>query len=58
MRGLQPAELRLSERERKELETLVRRHNTLQQVAFRGRMILAADEGKGTGRLPASWEPA
>lgn len=46
MRGPQPAELRLSEAERNELEALVRRHSTPQQQARRAQMILAANEGK------------
>jgi putative transposase len=51
MRGPKPAELTLSGAERKELEALVRRHNTPQQVALRGRMILAADDGKRNGQI-------
>jgi putative transposase len=51
MRGPKPAELTLNEAERKELEALVRRHSTSQQVARRGRMILAAAEGKTNGQI-------
>jgi transposase len=51
MRGPKPAELSLNETERKELEALVRKHSTPQQVALRGRMILAADEGKRNGQI-------
>lgn len=51
MRGPQPAELILSETERKELEALVRRHSTPQQMAQRARMILAAGEGKRNGQI-------
>jgi putative transposase len=51
MRGPKPAELTLNEVERKELEALVRRHSTPQQVARRGRMILAAAEGKTNGEI-------
>ena len=51
MRGPKPAELTLNEAERKELEALVRRHSTPQQVARRGRMILAAAEGKNNGQI-------
>jgi putative transposase len=51
MRGPKPAELTLKETERKELEALVRKHSTPQQVALRGRMILAADEGKRNGQI-------
>jgi putative transposase len=46
MRGPKPEALTLSEPERKEREALVRRHRTAQQVAQRGRMILAAAQGK------------
>lgn len=51
MRGPQPAELKLSEIERKELEALVRRHSTPQQLVRRAQMILAADEGKRNGQI-------
>ncbi len=51
MRGPKPAELTLNAAERKELEALVRRHSTPQQVARRGRMILAAAEGKTNGQI-------
>jgi hypothetical protein len=51
MRGPKPAELTLSETERKELEALVRKHSTPQQVALRGRLLLAADAGKRNGQI-------
>jgi DNA-binding CsgD family transcriptional regulator len=51
MRGPQPAELRLSVAEQNELEALVRRHGTPQQLARRARMILAAHEGKRNGQI-------
>jgi putative transposase len=51
MRGPKPAELTLNETEQKELEALVRRHSTPQQVARRARMILAAAEGKNNGQI-------
>lgn len=51
MRGPQPAELILSETERKELEALVRRHSTPQQMTQRARMLLAAGEGKRNGQI-------
>lgn len=51
MRGPRPAELKLSEGERKELEALVRRHSTPQQIARRARMILGADQGKRNGQI-------
>jgi putative transposase len=51
MRGPKPAVLELNEREQKELEALVRRHSTPQQIAQRGRMILAAAQGKNNGQI-------
>ena len=39
-------EIKLSEEERAGLEQLVRRHNIGQQIALRGRIILAAGEGQ------------
>jgi putative transposase len=50
-KGPKPAELQLSEEERTELEAMVRRHSTPQQLAKRGRMILAADEGKRNAEI-------
>jgi putative transposase len=51
MRGPKPKSLNLSEVERKELKTLVRRHSTPQQLALRGRIILAADAGKNNSQI-------
>ncbi len=42
MRGPKPETLMLNKDESKELELLVRRHSTPQQLALRGRIILAA----------------
>jgi putative transposase len=50
-KGPKPAELTLSKEERKELEGLVRRHRTPQQLAKRGQMILAAAEGKRNAEI-------
>ena len=50
-KGPKPAELTLSGEERKDLEELVRRHSTPQQLAKRGRMILAAAEGKRNAEI-------
>jgi putative transposase len=50
-KGPKPAELTLSEEERKELEGLVRRQRTPHQLAKRGRMILAAAEGKRNAEI-------
>jgi putative transposase len=51
MRGPKPQALTLSQQEQKELEALVRRHSTPQQVAQRARMILAAAEGKNNSQI-------
>jgi DNA-binding CsgD family transcriptional regulator len=51
MRGPQPDPLSLSEIERNELERLVRRHNTAQQMALRGRIILEATAGKNNSQI-------
>jgi transposase len=51
MRGPKPEPLSLSDAERSELEVLVRRHGTPQQHALRGRMILAAAEGKNNSQI-------
>jgi putative transposase len=50
-KGPKPAELTLSEQERKELEAVVRRHSTPQQVAKRARIVLAAAEGKRNAEI-------
>ena len=42
MPGPKPPEIKLSDKERQGLEKLVRRHNTPQQIALRGRIVLAA----------------
>jgi putative transposase len=51
MRGPKPEPLILSDAERSELELLVRRHSTPQQHALRGRMILAAAQGKNNSQI-------
>jgi putative transposase len=51
MRGPKPTPLLLSEKEQNDLEAVVRRHSTPQQVALRGRMILAAAEGKNNSQI-------
>jgi DNA-binding CsgD family transcriptional regulator len=50
-KGPKPAELMLSEQERKELEALVRRHSTPQQVAKRAKIVLGAAEGKRNAQI-------
>jgi putative transposase len=51
MRGPKPDPVTLSEPERSELEELVRRHSTPQQQALRGRIILAAAQGKNNSQI-------
>jgi len=53
MRGPKPDLLTLSGPERSEVEDLVRRHGTAQQLALRGRIILAAAEGKNNTQIAA-----
>ena len=45
MRGPKPPTIDLAADERQELEQLVRRHTTPQQVALRARIVLAAADG-------------
>ncbi len=56
MRGPKPEALSLSDAERSELEVLVRRHSTPQQYALRGRMILAAAQGKNNSQIARELE--
>ena len=51
MRGPKPDPLSLTEVERNEVERLVRRHSTGQQMALRGRIILEANAGKNTSQI-------
>ena len=51
MPGPKPPEIKLTDEERHALEQLVRRHNTRQQIALRGRIVLAADDGKNNGQI-------
>ena len=51
MRGPKPDPLSLTEVERTELECLVRRHSTGQQLALRGRIILEANASKNNSQI-------
>jgi putative transposase len=51
MRGPKAALLSLSKEEREALEKLVRRRSTPQQIALRGRIVLAAADGKGNSEI-------
>jgi putative transposase len=48
--------IKLSERERQELEKLVRKHQTGQQMALRARIILAASSGQTNTRIAEKYE--
>jgi len=50
-KGPQPAELTVSQEEQSRLEELVRKHSTPQHLAKRGRMVLAAAEGKSNAEM-------
>jgi transposase len=49
--GPKPPAVRLTDAERQELEKLVKRHSTKQQIALRGRIVLAAAAGKGNAEI-------
>jgi transposase len=51
MRGPKPPALELTVEERRDLEALIRRHTTAQQVALRARMIVAAAEGQNNSQI-------
>ena len=51
MPGPKPPEVHLSEEARQGLEKLVKRHSTRQQIAVRGRIILAAADGKNNAQI-------
>jgi putative transposase len=51
MRGPKPPSLELSEPERDELQALVRRRSTPQQIGLRARLILAAAAGSNNSQI-------
>ena len=51
MRGPNPPPIELSDAEREALEQLVRRHTTPQQIALRGRIVLAAASGANNSQI-------
>lgn len=50
-KGPKPAELTLGEEERRGVEALLHRYSTPQQLAKRGRIVLAAAEGKRNAEI-------
>lgn len=51
MPGPKPPVVNLTDEERQGLERLVRRHSTRQQIALRGRIVLAAADGKNNAQI-------
>lgn len=51
MRGPKPTPIYLSDKERQGLEKLIKRHTTAQQIALRGRIVLAAAGGKPNAHI-------
>ena len=51
MPGPKPPAIHLNDTERQALEKLVRRHNTRQQIALRGRIVLAAADGRNNSQI-------
>lgn len=51
MPGPKAPEVELTDEERQGLEKLVRRHNTPQQIALRGRIVLAAADGRSNAQI-------
>ena len=56
MRGPKPAAIVLSDSERHQLELLVRRHSTPQQLALRAQIVLAAADGDNNAQLARQLE--
>ncbi len=56
MPGPKPPEIELTDEAQQGLEKLVRRHNTPQQVALRGRIVLAAAEGQNNSQIAKKLE--
>lgn len=51
MPGPKPPAVELTEEASRDLETLVRRHSTRQQIGLRARIVLAAAEGKNNATI-------
>jgi putative transposase len=56
MPGPKPAAIELTAVEKQELEKLVKRHNVGQQIALRGRIVLAAAEGKNNSQIAREFD--
>jgi Homeodomain-like domain len=51
MRGPKPPAIVLTADDRRDLEALVRRHTTAQQIALRARIVLAAADGRNNAEI-------
>ncbi len=51
MRGAKPLRIDLTQAQRQDLEHLTRRHTTPQQIALRGRIILAGADGLNNAQI-------
>jgi hypothetical protein len=58
MPGPKPPVVTLTDEERQGLEKLVRRHRTRQQIALRGRIVLAAAHGKNNTQIAREFHTA
>jgi transposase len=56
MRGPKPPAVNLTDKERQGLEQLVRRYSTPQQLALRGRIVLAAADGKNNAQIAREFD--
>ena len=56
MPGPKPPEIELTDEVRQGLEKLVRRHSASQQVALRGRIVLAAADGQNNSQIAKKLE--
>src|SRR5438270_3219776 len=51
MRGPKPPKVHLTVDERRDLDALIRRHSTAQQIALRARIIVAAADGQNNSQI-------
>jgi hypothetical protein len=57
MPGPKPPAVHLSDEERHGLEKLVSKHKTPQQIALRGRIVLATADGKRNAQIASAYRP-
>src|SRR5262245_56062793 len=56
MRGPKPTKIDLTAAERAALDQLTRRHTTSQQIALRGRIVLAAADGLNNAQIARQFD--